>query len=154
MTFSLVFVYYALGCVDPQYLNNIDFRFIHLIRRFVKVRPSARRASTLRKAVLMFSDQQLVTGIALLVSGYAQLQYGIPAYHWQIIVYLAWFSSLTHLITLTLLRQYFRDNPAIRSWRAFFMFATVIMHGAALSPTGDSLWLANIGHDHHSTAFF
>ena len=89
----------------------------------------------------MFSDQQLVTGIALLVGGFSQLRDGLDAYHWQILVYLVWFSSLTHLTTLTVLRQYFRDNSAIRLWRAVFMLIIVVMLGIALVPTGNSFWL-------------
>ena len=89
----------------------------------------------------MFSDQQVVTGIALLASGYAQLKSGIESYHWQILVYLAWFSSLTHLTTLTILRQYFRKNLVARRWRCFLMLVTVIMLAIAILPTGDSRWL-------------
>lgn len=95
----------------------------------------------LRRIVLMFSDQQVVTGIALLASGYAQLSSGISNYHWQMLVYLAWFSSLTHLSTLTVLRQYFQDNRKARLWRAVLMLITVLMLGAALLPTSDTLWL-------------
>ncbi|KAI4231760.1 MAG: hypothetical protein LQ349_005401 [Xanthoria aureola] len=57
------------------------------------------------------------------------------------LVYLAWFSSLTHLSTLTVLRQYFQDNSKARLWRAVLMLITVMMLGAALLPTGDNLWL-------------
>ena len=88
----------------------------------------------------MLSDQQVVTGIALLVSGYVQLPCDLDVYHWQILVYLVWFSSMTHLTTLTVLRQHFRDHPAIRSWRAVLMLITVLMLGVALLPTGHALW--------------
>ena len=52
-----------------------------------------------------------------------------------------WFSSLTHLTTLTVLRQYFRETPAIRSWRAALMLVTMIMLSVALLPTGDDYWI-------------
>ena len=94
----------------------------------------------------MFSDQQLVTGIAILISGYAQLYCGLSSFHWQMIVYLAWFSSLTHLTTLTVLRQYFRDNPASRLWRAILMLVMVTMLGIALLPTGDASWFRASGY--------
>ena len=141
LTLLLVLVYYILGFVEVQFLNSIDQVLLHHVRRVIKSRPTARQATTLRRAVLMYSDQQLVTGIAVLVGGFSQLRYGLDAYHWQILVYLVWFSSVTHLTTLTVLRQYFRDNPAIRSWRAVFMLVTVIMLGVALVPTGNSTWL-------------
>lgn len=98
--------------------------------------------TTLRRMVLTFSDQQVVTGIALLSSGFAQLNSGIDSYHWQILVYLVWFSSLTHLTTLTMLRQYFQEHAVSRLWRAVLMMITIIMLVCALLPTKDSLWLA------------
>jgi len=88
----------------------------------------------------MFSDQQVVTGIAILSAGYSQLRCGLSSYHWEIVVYLAWFSSVTHLTTLTVLCQYFRDNPLIRNWRAAFMLATVTLLGVALLPTTHRYW--------------
>ena len=104
--------------------------------------PSPEWKKPLRKAVLIFSDQQIVTGIALLASGYSQLPGGLDTYHWQILVYLAWFSSFTHLTTLTVLRRYFQDHPAIRLWRIILMVVTVSLLGIALLPTGNQWWLA------------
>lgn len=147
LTLLLVLAYYILGFVEAQFLNPIDRGCLRYVRRIIKPRSTTRRASTLRKAVLMYSDQQLVTGIALLIGGFSQLHYGLDAYHWQILVYLVWFSSLTHLTTLTVLRQYFRENPALRLWRAGFMLVTVIMLGIALVPTGNSLWLPVVLYD-------
>lgn len=141
LTLLLVLAYYILGFVEVQFLNSIDQGLLHHARRIIKSRPTARQAATLRRAVLMYSDQQLVTDIALLVGGFSELRYGLDVYHWQILVYLVWFSSVTHLTTLTVLRQYFRDNPAIRLWRAVFMLVTVMMLGVALVPTGNSSWL-------------
>ena len=106
--------------------------------------PSPEWKKPLGEAVLMFSDQQIVTGIALLASGYSQLPSGLDAYHWQILVYLAWFSSFTHLTTLTVLRNYFHDHPATRLWRIILMIVTVSMLGIALLPTGNQWWLSRL----------
>ena len=144
ITLLLVFIYYARGNVASPFLNTVDHAFLYVLWRNTFIKPSAGSGSVLEKAVLMFSDTQIVTGIALLVSGYTQMKGGIDVYHWQILVYLVWFSSLTHLTTLTVLRQYFRSNPAVRSWRAFLMLATVIMLGVALLPTGDFFWIPDL----------
>ena len=112
-----------------------------MIRRLAHFAPSPEWEEPLGKAVLMFSDQQIVTGIALLASGFSQLPTGLDAYHWQIVVYLAWFSSFTHLTTLTVRRSYFQDHPATRLWRVFFMLVTVTLLGVALLPTGNQFWL-------------
>ena len=95
----------------------------------------------LRKAMFIYSDTQLVMGLAILGSIFPQLYYGLETYYWQIAVYLAWFSSHTHLTTVTCLRQFLRDHPPIRTWRAILMVIMAMMLGAALIPTGDSYWM-------------
>ena len=141
LTLLFVSVYYSIGGVHEDFLNEIDRGLIGMLWRRAHSKPVKTWEPTLRTAVLMFSDQQLVTGIALLISGYAQLRCGLSAYHWQMILYLAWFSCLTHLTTLTMLRKYFRDNPGPRLWRAALMLVMVTMLGFGLLPSGDGLWL-------------
>lgn len=48
------------------------------------------------------------------------------------IVDLVWFSSVTHLATLTSLRRYFRKRPALRLWRITCMVITAGMLSYAL----------------------
>lgn len=86
------------------------------------------------------SDIQLATGIAILVSGYSQLHCGLICFHWKVIGRLAWFSSLTHLSCLTLLRNYLHNHPAQRHWRMLFMFVLIVMLITALVPTGIYDW--------------
>jgi hypothetical protein len=88
----------------------------------------------------MLSDQQMVTGIAVLAGGYSQLRCGLSSYHWQTVIFLAWFSSFTHLTTLTVLRGYLQENSAVRIWRIVFMLIIAILLGIALLPTGSGYW--------------
>ena len=141
LTFFMVVVYYLAHYVDSKLLNVVDNKLLAALPSWTYLKSSHRLETTLRRAILMFSDQQAVTGIGLLASGYAQLDHGIQSYHWQILVYLTWFSSLTHLTTLTVLREYFRNNHAARFWRTMLMLTTVVMLGVALLPTGDARWL-------------
>ncbi|KFA80079.1 hypothetical protein S40288_11363 [Stachybotrys chartarum IBT 40288] len=90
----------------------------------------------LNKCILRSADAQLVTGIAIIVSGYSNLRCGISTYHWHSVVYLTWFSCLTHLSALSFLRRYFHLRPAARSWRLCLMTALVIMLLVAFIPTG------------------
>ena len=143
LTFSIVGLYYFIGYVPEEFMNCIDRGIIDTLWSWHRFKPAKTWEPTLRAAVLMFSDQQIVTGIALLLSGYVQLACGLSVYHWQMIIYLAWFSSLTHLTTLTILRQYFRDNPEARLWRAILMLIMVTMLGIALLPSGDIWWLGD-----------
>ena len=86
--------------------------------------------------MLAFSDSQVVTSIAILISGYTQLHGGLAAYHWQLVVDLAWFSSITHLTTLTCLRRHFRDKPTPRLLRLVCMGIIAVMLTCALASTG------------------
>ena len=53
--------------------------------------------------ILSFSDQQLVTGFALLLSIYVKGD--ITVYTFRVAATVAWFSSTTHLATLVVLRK-------------------------------------------------
>ena len=147
LTLLLVIIYYLMGFIDARYTNNIDAVVINKLSPRTYLGQAKRLETTLRRVIVTFSDQQAATGIALLSSGFAQLSSGIDSYHWQILVYLVWFSSLTHLTTLTVLRQYFLHNPAARLGRAVLMLITVTMLGAALLPTGNNIWFyGNVYH--------
>lgn len=78
----------------------------------------------------------MVTGISILVSGYIQLACGLQLYHWLIVVDLAFFSSVTHLTTLTCLRSYLQERPAIRLWRLISMGIIAVLLAVALGSTG------------------
>ena len=91
--------------------------------------------------MITLSDQQIVTGIAILASGYSQLNCGLSAYHWQMVVYLAWFSSLTHLTTLSFLRGHIGNNKRILFLRLSLMVILALMLSIAFLPTGSDYWL-------------
>ena len=96
-------------------------------------------SKALHQAVLTSSDVQVVTGIAILVSAYDQIPCGLQYYHWQIAVDLALFSSITHLTTLTCLRDYFRTRRALASCRLALMIIIGLLLIVALGSTGYSL---------------
>lgn len=84
-----------------------------------------RRIEGLERFVLALSDQQLVTGIAILIAGYIS-PCSMDSYHFQIVASLAWFSSTTHLSTLVLLRRYLIEHPIVRTWRVIGMLITLL----------------------------
>lgn len=97
-----------------------------------KRRPSDKWSQALQNAVLTFSDLQIVTSISLAVSGYSQLYCQLAFYDAQLVFDLVWFSSITHLATLTSLRRYFRERPVLRLWRIICMGITAGMLSYAL----------------------
>lgn len=86
-------------------------------------------------------DIQIFTGISVLISGFVLLFRGIQAYHWQLIVYIAWFSSITHLSAMTVLRSHFRERRVETSIRFGFMSCLLIMLVIAFIPTAFFDWL-------------
>jgi hypothetical protein len=76
------------------------------------------------RLVLSLSDQQLVTGTAILCVGL----YCIPAsrghisfYHFTLVTDLAWFSSNTHQLAVMVLRNYFEKYYVLKIWRGLSM---------------------------------
>lgn len=89
------------------------------------------RSDALRAFILTLSDQQLVTGLAMMIVGFSKYC-SISIYHFDIITSLAWFSSTTHLSTLAVLRGYLISHPTIRTWRVIGMFIMLCFLFAAV----------------------
>ena len=86
--FSTLLLCIAYYLVDHQHhSNSFDQYCIDKFYRLSnKSRPSKKWAKALEAAVVTFSDQQVITGIAILLSGYSQLRTGLAVYYWQLTV--------------------------------------------------------------------
>lgn len=73
------------------------------------------------------SDQQLVTGLAIMISGYSQIWPGLSFYHWLIITNLVLFSCTTHLATLMCLQRYFQQHRYIWYARVILIIGLALM---------------------------
>ena len=151
--------YFTLALVTLHYLfdhhhkrNSVDKAFLGLVvpKRFTiqSEETSERWTRAFEAAVLFMGDTQIVTSVAILLSGYVQLPCGLSTYHWEMIVDLAWFSALTHLAALTSLRYYLRRRPVMAVWRVLFMGITLILLSSALYPTGYVPQNYNVGYDY------
>ena len=87
-----------------------------------------RRVEGIERFVLALSDQQLVTGLAVLIAAFTN-RCTRSMYHFRIIASLAWFSSTTHLSTLTVLRVYLINHTQVRHWRVAAMVAILFLLG-------------------------
>ena len=83
------------------------------------------------------SDQQLVTGLIILVVGFSK--WDITVYHFTIVCDLSWISSSTHFCTIDTLRDNSRAYSTVTSWRIAFMILLYL--GLAIS-------LILMAHDH------
>jgi hypothetical protein len=90
--------------------------------------------------MLIMGDLQLITGLAIIISGFAQLRCGISTYHWQRVVNTAWFACATHLCCLTFLREHLIHNRIAQLWRVPGMIVLTIMIIYALTTTSQYDW--------------
>ncbi|CAI7656863.1 unnamed protein product [Penicillium crustosum] len=110
-------------------------------RKLLSPRARSRLDGVLIKCLLIMSDLQIVTGFAILLSGFTQLQSGLEALKWRTILDLAWFSCLTHLSCLTMLRRHLHTHTIERVWRLFAMGILAALLAAGLLPTANHKWL-------------
>ena len=138
-TLVLVFIYYLFNVQATE--NPIDSALIKLLtnrlRKRFAIQVSDKWIKALEGAVLTCSDTQIINGLAILLCGYIQVS-ELSAYHWQVVVNLAWFSSLTHLTTLTFLRHRLRQQRDMANSRAIFMGIIIVLLAVSLGPAGFS----------------
>lgn len=90
----------------------------------------------LEATIVSFSDQQLVTGISIIIGGFSQLQSGIPVHHWLSVINQAWFSTMTHLVTFTTLRSESLIRKPTTKFRVAGMGILIVMLICAMAPIG------------------
>ena len=112
--------------------------------RWIQVTEDTREywLTIIEKFMLSLSDQQLVTGIAILATGF--LKCDITAYHFSLVSDLAWLSSNAHMVSLRFLNLYLRKYAAARIWRICLMFCMYILLMATLILENNSGWYDNL----------
>jgi hypothetical protein len=88
--------------------------------------PREQRVEAVTRFLLGFSDQQLATGLAILIAVLAN-RCSLTVYELQIAFCLAWFSATTHMATLKVLQEYFYKNKVVRNWRVLGIFAFLVL---------------------------
>ncbi len=73
--------------------------------------------------MLYLSDQQIVTGLAIFTIAYYRYC-NISSYHFIIVVAMGWFTTTTHLSTLTVLQNYFKGLPVLKFIRLVGVLVT------------------------------
>jgi hypothetical protein len=88
-------------------------------------------------------DLQILTGFAIIISGFARAfspLKPLSIYYWLLVVDLAWFSAITHLAGLSILRTYFDHRRWIKLVRVGLMSILLILLILAFIPTGFFSW--------------
>ncbi|EJT78450.1 hypothetical protein GGTG_03550 [Gaeumannomyces tritici R3-111a-1] len=124
--------------------NRVDCWFLGRVRR--KRGPWRNAKKAFVECIMDMSDVQLLTGLAVLVSGFFSLQCGSPngppisAYHWQMVVNLAWFSIIVHLASLSVLHTHLRRSPRMRLLRFTLSLLLLVLLLVAIGPTAFFNW--------------
>ena len=100
----------------------------------------------IKKLVLSLSDQQLLTGLAVLVAAF-WTHCTISVYHFALVNDLAWLSSTVHLITLSVLEDYVFKNHVQRDWRVALMVIMALLLVASTVMEGHYLWYDSWPYD-------
>ena len=93
----------------------------------------------IKKLVLSLSDQQLLTGLAVLIAAF-WTHCTISVYHFALVNDLAWFSATVHLITLSVLKDDLLKNHVQRDWRVALMITMALLLAASTVMEGHYLW--------------
>ncbi|KAF2276978.1 uncharacterized protein EI97DRAFT_500633 [Westerdykella ornata] len=88
--------------------------------------PRDQRVAGVSRFLLAFSDQQMVSGLAIMTAALAN-RCKLTFYKLEIVLCLAWFAAMTHLATLRALRQNFYDNPVVRNWRLLGIATFIVL---------------------------
>ena len=139
---AVVVTGYVVRQMGNESFNIIDYGILSIIHR-KKIRkdtiPPRDWSDLYYKTVLMLSDQQLVTGIAILTAAFAQMC-TINTYHFQICTFLAWIAGNTHMLALTSLRPFLKARPSMLRWRLVGILINFGMLLAALVLNASTRW--------------
>ncbi|KAK5202980.1 hypothetical protein LTR41_011298 [Exophiala xenobiotica] len=97
------------------------------------------RIEAFRDFMLALSDQQLVTGLAMLVAGFGRWS-EISIYSANVVSALAFFSASVHMGTLDFLITYLRGHGIVKGCRVFAMMCTLLLLIFILGMQLSSTW--------------
>ncbi|TKA71813.1 hypothetical protein B0A55_06915 [Friedmanniomyces simplex] len=144
ITLVAVLFAYVTDALDDDLLNELDRKVIADLSRLYSWRPKrpaqpnatssesdAEASKELRKEaiaqfILALSDQQLVTGLAILIAAVSEPD-RLTGYEFGVVLSLAWFSSITHLATLDALRSKLGSLRRLRDARVAGMLAVLVL---------------------------
>jgi len=139
LTWAGALLAYVKGWIHKHSMGVLDEHILSFLRVDLSRGQSDKVQRSIRNAVLICSDQQIITGIGILIAIFTQLS-TVSVYHYQVAVYLAWMSSNVHLTTLTILRDYLQKNRTLRFWRVISMLVLMVLLVVALVPMVSKSW--------------
>jgi hypothetical protein len=108
----------------------LDFIYTPQMRRWTPEKKEFWRR-VLDRLVLGFSDQQLITGFAMILIGLIKIR-TVTSYHFFLILSLAMLSCSIHMTSVLSLRRYFQNHPEVAKARIAIMLLFAVLLSAAL----------------------
>ncbi|KAL8647562.1 MAG: hypothetical protein Q9226_006381, partial [Calogaya cf. arnoldii] len=140
---AIAFAGLFFGMIRGLEANAIDRLVFSQLQKvsFLRVKDSRFKfwQPIMEALTLALSDQQILMGILILVTGFIK-HCSISAYHFELISDLAWFSSNTNLTSLIVLQIYFSEHPSLRNWRVCSMLVLFVFLMVALALEGHRQW--------------
>lgn len=98
----------------------------------------------LERLVLALADQQLITGIALLLSAFITERHALEGRQMELVIYLSFLSSSSHLASVITLLEYFKKHVEVAYMRisAIVFYTILLFLGAVL--THQIFWIGLI----------
>lgn len=89
--------------------------------------------NVLDRLILSLADQQLVTGFALMLTGWIVYYGNLNSAHFYPIIYLSSLSSSSHLAALVTLRKHFTENPTLALFRVVIISPFAILLSSSIT---------------------
>lgn len=115
-----------------------------IVQKLARISSAISDSDLLYKILLSFTDQQLITGLAILIAGYVQTN-TITQYHFAIVQNMATLSFTIHDTTAVILEDNILQNPVMRTWRGVAIICFQFMTLVTYLPLGHEYWMANYG---------
>ncbi|GIZ43022.1 hypothetical protein CKM354_000626700 [Cercospora kikuchii] len=150
LTFGLVLygLYFVKGSYPDEMLNNVDKMWITSLNKATKRFRRPTRASldkkTYREVLLIFSDQQLVLGLAILVVGFSQTA-TITEYHFSVVSCLGYMAFVVHVASIDILAQDLIKRPERKWWRAIGILLIAVLALVTTLPYLNKYFLTSYG---------
>ncbi|KAI0476560.1 hypothetical protein GGR56DRAFT_643353 [Xylariaceae sp. FL0804] len=136
ITFEYLFVDDGIPWANP-----LDRLIIDWTKKLLKL--ERRKVRSLQPAVLMVSDQQLVTGLSILAVGFIT-HCTISQYHFYIVTTLGTISFIVHQTSIDALRVYLHGQTTMKLWRVALMTLMLGLIIVATDITSDGNFSQNL----------
>jgi hypothetical protein len=102
------------------------------------------RRTVVKRTLLNLSDQQLVTGIAVLSVGFVQVS-TVTEYHFQLLSSFAWLSFTVYQCAAIVIENIFAMSRFMAVWRGIWIIIMLCLLFVTSLATSNDYWLASFG---------